>query len=199
MSLLGRSRVEAQNYAIICSLSSSILFMKKIQNWTALIFIGAVAILTAISILGVWSVLGVDVIEKSFSTLGLLFLVAIIVLIAGRFIDGGHKDESQIPVPAVSLPVFTNIRKVTIAILIASASILALFGVLAIWDVLAGSVMAKTIGSLVVLAFSTLIVVMTCLEREGTNRFKLSSGQLITGIILLIIIGWIVMLGVLTS
>jgi len=139
--------------------------MRKIENGAAFGFIAAVIILTGISILGVWDFFAREVIHKSTQTLGLLAFVAIVVMIAGRFIDS---KQSQDGVPEPANPVFTDLRKIILIILIISVSILALLGVLAIWDVFTDkAILTKTIVSVAILAFSSFIIVLTCMDREN--------------------------------
>jgi hypothetical protein len=155
--------------------------MKIIQDFAAFIFAAAVAVLGAISILGVWNFFDQDVIVKSFETLGLLAVVAIVIIVAGKFIE--PKDAQGQAVAQVPNPVFRALRRVTLGVLILSAALLALLGVLVIWDVVADSdVLFKSIGSLAVMAFCSFIIVMTCLEREGNPHFggtKMSVGTIV--------------------
>lgn len=145
--------------------------MKKLQNWSGFIFIICTAFLAVVAILGIWQILSDDVVIKSEKTIGLLALVAIIVIIAGRFTDSKKQSIVDIngvehaEVPDIN-PAFTIIRHGTLVILIAAVTFLALFGVLAIWDVLSGEVLSKSLASIGILAFASLIVVVTCLERE---------------------------------
>jgi hypothetical protein len=173
--------------------------MKAIQDGAAFFFITAVGVLSAISILGVWNPMYRDVISKSFETLGLLAVVSMVVIIAGRFIDA--RQTGAVPVPYVPNPSFHSLRRFTLAVLIVLAAILALLGVLAIWDVVSDKgVLWKSLGSLAILAFSTFIIVLTCLEREniptvnpdGTTSASASSGLIVT-ILGLLIAGWVIM------
>ena len=142
--------------------------MKKIQNIAAYIFIGSLIILTAVSMLGIWNFFNTDVIAKSSETLGLLAVVAIIVMVAGRFVDTKSEDPSA--VPEVPDPAFKSIRRIILVVLIVGASILAIVGVLTIWDVFADrAILAKSFGSLVIMAFSSFIIVLTCLDRENST------------------------------
>jgi len=140
--------------------------MKTIQNAAASTFISSVAVLSIIAILGVWDIFGKDIINKSFQTLGLLTLVAIIVMIAGRFLEGRQAIEgvaSDLP-----SPIYKDIRRITLTILIVCVSLLALLGVLAIWEIIQDKdVLYKSLGSLGILAFGAFIIVMVCLYREG--------------------------------
>jgi len=173
--------------------------MKAIQDGAAFFFIAAVATLSVISVLGVWEFFARDVISKSFQTLGLLAVVSIVVIVAGRYIDARHSGQG---VPAyVPNAAFSTLRKLTLAILIMLAAVLALLGVMAIWDVIADKdVLWKSIGSLAVMAFASFIIVLTCSEREklptvnsdGTTSVAGSNGMV--GIILsLLIAGWFIM------
>ena len=122
--------------------------MKALQDTVGFVFIGIVALFSALAVLGIWEVLAEDVIEKSLMTIGLLALVAIIVMIAG----------------------FHMIRRLMIGVLIVAVSLLALLGVMAIWDVIEEKeVLFKSLTSIAVLAFAAFVVVITCLEREGTS------------------------------
>jgi hypothetical protein len=149
-------------------------------NGAAGLFIGCVAILTAISILGVWNVFGRDVITKSFETLGLLAAVAIIVVIAGKFI--GDPTDTTTPAPS---PLFHSIRNLTLVILIASAALLAFLGVLAIWDVVTDkAVLGKALSSLAILAFSSFVIVMVALEREQSLLWQKRHREISGGAVL---------------
>lgn len=148
--------------------------MKTIQNSVSLFFVVAVAILSVVSVFGIWDIFGRDVIGKSFQTLGLLAVVAVVIMIAGKFVNNGS-DPAQV-VEVLPNPIFKSIRKATLAILIVSAALLALLGVCAIWELITDkSIIYKSMSSLGVLAFSSFVIVMTCLEREGNK--VLGSGK----------------------
>ena len=162
--------------------------MKTIQDSAAFLFVIATAILTGICVLGVWNFFSHDVIYKSFETVGLLALVAVVVVIASRFLGAGGIAT----VPPPPNPVFTILRKMTLTILIVSAALMAFLGVLAIWDVISDKdVLFKSVGSLAVLAFGTFLMVATCMERENNPLLKqsgVSIGGVIGGLVLLYII-----------
>ncbi len=166
--------------------------MKTIKNVAASLFIIAVVILSAISILGVWKIFSNDVIVKSFETLGLLAVVSAITMVAGKFIEA--KNQTAETVPEVPSPAFKAIRQSTLVVLIVSGSILALLGVLSIWDVITNKdVLYKSLGSLAILAFSSLIIVATCLEMEGFRNSgekgrNISGGNIIAGLFLFFIL-----------
>ena len=170
--------------------SDIITSMKKIQDGAAYVFIASVVILTAISICGVWKIFNDDVITKSVKTFGLLSIVAVIVMIAGKFIDSREQlaisNAGAVGSLPFSNPVFTTIRKMTLAVLIASVSLLALFGVLAIWEVLSGEVLNKSLSSITIVAFATLIIILTCLQREHLQN-KISVGKTILFVVLALI------------
>ena len=156
------------------------------QDAAAGFFIAAMAVLSIVSILGVWRVFGSDVIGKSFSTIGLLAIISIVVIVAGRYVD---KDAEN--AVSAGAPAFRSIRQVTLGVLIASAAGLALLGVLAIWEVVSDKdVVFRALSSLGILAFSALISVMVCLERENNHMARQSAGPLV---ILLFIVGWVFM------
>jgi len=137
--------------------------MKKIQGYAAGFFIFAVSVLGVISILGVWNIFSGDVITKSFETLGLLGLVAVIVMIAAQFIDAKHDGVIYVPNPG-----WKSMRKGTLGLLIVSVSVLALLGVLDIWDVITNQdVLNKSLSSIFIIAFVSFIIVITCRQMEG--------------------------------
>ncbi|MGH7250040.1 MAG: hypothetical protein ACREGC_03630, partial [Minisyncoccia bacterium] len=108
--------------------------MKRIQNGTAMFFIFSVFFLSVVSIFGVWDLIQGDVVTKSFETLGLLSVVALVVMIAAKHL--GSKEIQDPNMPAVPDPIFRSIRKTTLVFLIMSISVLVLLGILAIWDVI---------------------------------------------------------------
>jgi len=162
--------------------------MKSIRDFASGIFIFCVGILTIISILGVWDFFTKDVISKSFETFGILGIVALIVIIASKFI--GNETVPVIPVPNVF---FSKIRNITLISLIVSAVVLAFVGVLSIWQVITDStVVHRSVGSLVILIFSSLVIVLISLEREHSNLgIKLNiKKNFVVGIVLSIIFGY---------
>ncbi len=138
--------------------------------------------------LGVWEFFSKDVILKSFETVGLLAGVAVLVMVAGRFMGSGVVAS----VPSAPNPAFTSLRYMTLTILIAAAALLALLGVLSIWEVIADKqVLYKSIGSLSVLAFGAFVMVVTCMEREDNPLLKqqsVSAGGVGAAIVLLYLI-----------
>ena len=165
--------------------------MKNIQNIAATFFITAVCILGLVSILGIWDFFNKDVITKSFETLGLLAVVAVIVMVAGRFVEARSLQDQNAAL-VIPSPIFKGIRKATLSLLIVSVSVLALLGVLAIWDVILDkNVLYKSIGSVAVLGFTALIIVVTCLERENNPLLHRNSGNSVGMIIGIIILGYL--------
>ena len=136
--------------------------MGSIQNKAALLFIISVSVLSLIAICAIAGLLSDDVASKSLETLGVLALATVIVMKAGKYFD---KQEPGMP--RVVDPIFRQIRRSTLLVLIVSAALLALIGILAIWGVLpSGDFIEKSISIMVVVAFAALIIVMTCLDRE---------------------------------
>ncbi len=166
--------------------------MKKIQFFAANFFIIAVSILTVISVMGIWKIFDTDVITKSFETLGLLAVVAVIVIVAVNFIEGKKENQEVVAIPTS----FKAVRKATLTILIVAVSFLALLGILSIWNVITDkAVLGKTIGSLVTLVFSSLIIVVTCLSQEGDMSMMNAGQKKVSGMtIVLIIVGAFVLL-----
>jgi len=168
--------------------------MKKVADVAAYIFIASVLVLSIVAIFGIWDMVSDDVIGKSFQSIGLLAVVTIIVLIADGFLD---KKEDLIVTNNGSISVVRNketfkvLRNMTLAVLITSVAVLALIGVLAIWDVIQGDNIGKSLGSIGVIAFSSLIIVLISLNREGHPALVGGKGNRISGglAVLLIILG----------
>lgn len=157
----------------------------RVQNWAAGVFVASVAVLTAVSILGIWKVFDRDVIEKSLETLGLLALVSFVVIVAARYV--GSATASAVPPPPN--PAFRATRNITLVTLIGSAVLLAFLGVLAIWDIIADEqVVYKAISSLALIGFSSFVIVLICLERERgafwQKHSKSISGWSILGVLI---------------
>jgi len=158
-----------------------------IQNLAAGIFIACVVVLSIVSIFGVWDFFSTDVITKSFETLGLLAFVAIVVIIASNFV-GDPSVAGEIQNTG-----FRATRSATLVTLIASSAFLALIGVLAIWEVITDKkVLGKSVSSLAIIAFASLIIVIMCLEREKNSFWakrskEISGGAVIAAIVFLYI------------
>jgi len=167
--------------------------MKIIQEWAALFLIGATSVLSIIAVMGIWEIFDKDVIEKSFQTLGMLALVAIIIMVAGRLLEGRSTSDNAVVLDTPN-PMWKSVRVITLTILIASVSLLAFTGILAIWEVIRDKdIIFKSLSSLGILTFGTFIIVMTCLEREGKldkSRFRISIGS-VTSLFVLIIFAYI--------
>lgn len=169
--------------------------MNKIQNGAAFIFIICVIVLAIISILAVWQEFDQDILMKSIQTIGLLAGVSALVITSGRFLDSRSQKinstenpmGNETPVVIEINPAFTHIRRSIVVILIISTALLALLGVLAIWDVASGDILNKSLSSIAIVAFSSLMIVFTCLEREHHKLMqKKISGSMIFLIIILI-------------
>lgn len=167
--------------------------MRSIHNAASAFFVCAVAILAGISILGVWDLFSGDVIVKSFQTLGILALFSLVVIVAGRYLEAKPVDVAgQVPMPYLPSPIFRTMRQSALGVLIVSAVLLALVGIMSVWDVISDkSVLYKSLSSLGILAFACFIIVVTCLEREDNpmlkNQMKLSGGAIVG----LIVLGYI--------
>ena len=165
--------------------------MKKIEDYAAFAFVYVVGILSVISILGVWDFLNKDVITKSFQTLGLLAFVAVVVMVATKFIEGrSQSPQAESSIPVIPNPAFKIIRQITLTLLIISVSILAILGVLAIWEVIKDKdVLFKSMSSVGILAFGAFIITMTSIQREGGSFVNRNGKNISLGTIILIIIG----------
>lgn len=159
--------------------------MRKIGDVSAQFFIIAVVVLTFVSILGVWDIFSDDVITKSFQTIGLLATVAVVIIVAGKYMD---RNQDLSNMPYIPNPLFKSIRKASLTLLILSASFLTLLGILSIWEVIQDKdVLYKSMSSLGILIFGTFIIVMTALDREGRNMMGQEGKKMSGGTIVLII------------
>lgn len=165
--------------------------MRKIADISALVFIFAMAILSVISIFGIWDLFGQDVIEKSVKTMGLLAFFSVVILVAEKFVS--PSDENTSPEAPHDVSLFTITRMTTVVTLIISAAVLAFLGVLSIWEVFSSEVVWKSFASLGILAFSSAIIAVLCLKRENhailkQGIFKMSG---VSAVIWLIVFLWL--------
>lgn len=157
-------------------------------------FIACLFILSVVAILGIWDFFDRDVILKSFQTLGVCALVAIVVIMAGRLMDTA-------PTPAGvvnrSVSLFKGIRYLTLTTLVASVSLAALVGILAIWNVVPDkAVLYKALSSIAIIAFSSYIAVAVCLERENHPLWQKKSGEFsVGGVVAISVLIWIALFG----
>lgn len=140
-----------------------------------------IIILTVVSLLGVWSFLGAGVLQKSFLSICYLSFFTLIIMFAEKFTSHGVQivstttPSSEMPVQAGSI--FTGVRNFSIISLIAASIVLACTGLLAIWEVLPHDTMFKTLSSLAIIAFSSFLIVLVCLQREKKNMPVPGSGE----------------------
>ncbi len=88
----------------------------------------------------------------------------------------------------------------TLVVLIVSVSLLALVGVLSIWEVLEGDTVYKSLVTMGIFAFASLVIVVTCLDRENHKLLHhdiggKKSGMGLGGIIVLTILGMMFLFG----
>lgn len=172
------------SYSVPQSSTRGVSAKDVVQNIAAGLFIACVVILTVVSIMGVWKIFSSDVITKSFETLGLLAFVAVVVIVASKFV--GDPSVAAEPIPR---PGYRAMRNITLATLIGSSSMLALLGVLSIWDVITDkNILNKSLSSLAIIAFSSFIIVLVCLEREQNPFWKKRGGQVSGGAVIVTII-----------
>lgn len=165
------------------------MYMKSIQSVASGIFIISTIILSIISISGVWDFSNMDVIWKSFDTLGVLAIVAILVIIATNFID---KNTDTVNTSIIPVPVFTAIRNSTLVVLIISAVVIAFLGVLSIWDVITNhTILYRSFSSLGILTFSSIVIVITSLAQEENDLWKRQKGKIVMSSLITLILFWI--------
>ncbi len=134
----------------------------KISDITAMIFIFSNMILGLISIFSIWDFISGDSLIKSMWTVGFLLVVTIIILIAEKSM-ASKNEENYIKDDSV----FVFLRKITGTVLIIALVILALVGVLSIWEFLSGDAINKTLGSIAVISFVSLITIGVAKSREN--------------------------------
>jgi hypothetical protein len=89
---------------------------------------------------------------------------------------------------AVPNPLFQGIRQGTLGLLIIAVSLLALIGVLAIWEVIPDrDVLMKALSSVGIIAFTSFLAVAVCLEREKHPILQKRSGEFSLGSILAVL------------
>ncbi len=151
----------------------------KIQNITAGIFTVCIAVLTLLCIFSIWQIVSSDILVKSLETIGIVAVAALIVMISAKAIDS-HKAGDQVPLinnTEVGVAVFRAVRKFTVTVLIVAVSFAALLGIMAIWDAVPHDVLYKSLSSMAIIAFSSGVIIVVCLEREGSDLLRGKSSQ----------------------
>lgn len=141
--------------------------LRKISDITAIIFIFSNMVLGAISIFSIWGAIGKDALMKSVWTVGFLLLVSVIILIAEKSMES-KKEEGIIRDDST----FVFLRNITSKIFIAALVTLALIGVLSIWEVLSADAINKTLGSIAVISFVSLVIIGVAKSRENTEKIS---------------------------
>ncbi|MDP3988815.1 MAG: hypothetical protein Q8P93_01110 [bacterium] len=157
--------------------------MKNFANISAAIFIVLIIIATALSMLGIWELLSDEIFSKSIQTIALISVVAVILMVADH-VSGMRAVDTETTLTvseATYLQVFIGIKKATFVILTLSVVFFAFMGILSIWDVITkGEIMEKSLGSIGVVAFSSILIMIACMEREGRSvKGSMSLGKLI--------------------
>lgn len=167
---------------------------KRISDIVALFFVFCIGILTALCLLSIWKFIDGDVVIKSMATIGIVAFASIIALFASRTMSGNDPQSDISPY----LPMFTSLRYFTSTLLIISVAVLALIGVMAIWEFMTDkAIITKSVVSMIIIAFSSFLAIATCAERENRTIFgKVREGKShfsIGSIIVLVILGaWLV-------
>lgn len=140
----------------------------KLKEGASLLFMLCVTILTGISILAIWDLLPEDVIGKSMATMGIIALALLLVVFAGGFFRRGEEVSAGAEqlTPFETNPIFPFIRKTSVTFIIASVVLLALFGIMSIWEVFPRETLFKSLSSIALIAFSFFIMVLTCMVNE---------------------------------
>ena len=149
--------------------------MKKLQDYSALLFIVSLIILTIVSVLGIWKFFEGDVVAKSFETIGLLAVVSGIIMFAGKYMGSNVQEypvAGEVPQPSLMFP---KVRFGTVVALVVSLVVAAFLGVLSIWEVLSSDILNKSWSSIAVIGFCSLIIILVCLIREGHKFFSSNS------------------------
>ncbi len=148
------------------------MHMKNITNIASLVFIAMIVLLTGLSVLAVWGFVDGSILSKSFSTIGLMGVVSFVIIVADKFIEHNDAGENLVQdgfTPGVIVQpahIFSVMRIITVAILICAAVLLGFVGVLAIWDVLGSQVLYRSVSSIAIICFSSVTIILTCLNRE---------------------------------
>lgn len=88
---------------------------------------------------------------------------------------------------------FVGIKRVTVVVLIIAVVLLTLLAILAIWDVLDKDVMSKSLGTMGMIALSSLLVVIAAMSQEDKPTVLLGSsrGFSVGRVVLWLFIIWI--------
>lgn len=88
--------------------------------------------------------------------------------------------------------IFAQIRKITVIVLILSVVALTFLAILSIWEVLDKETLTKSIASMVMIAISSLLVIVAAMERENHRLLFGKKNSFSAGRVILLFIGlWI--------
>lgn len=145
---------------------------RKVVDMVSLFFIFCVGFLCVLSIMSVWKLVEGDILAKSISTIGIIAFASVVTILASHWMKKDVNELSPIE-DSSSLPnFFPSLRSFTSVLLIISIVILTFVGILSIWDLIQDrDVLNRTISSMLIIAFSSVLVIATCAEREGKSLF----------------------------
>lgn len=175
--------------------------MKNFANVSSLVFIIGVLLFSFVAILGVWDFMQDDVVVKSLSTIGVLGFVGLIVIVASSYFDkseDNHEhlvEEGQTSLAATNdtaPSIFRSIRQSTLGVMIVSLVFLSFLGIMAIWEIFDGEVVMRSMSSIAIILFASIIIVGVCMAHERHPRIMNSKGHISpVFVIVVLILGWI--------
>ena len=145
-------------------------FISKVANISAYCFLILTFILTGICIISIWAEFG-GIMWKTFSSMGLVSLAFFVILV----VDGSGHFRKPVQMDAVdsymrAVEDYVLLRKVSFFVVIFTVTISVFLGLLSIWGVLEGIIIAKTLGTIMSVGFYALVTMLVCKQREGALK-----------------------------
>lgn len=120
--------------------------------------VAAVSVLSIFGLLAIWEIIDSDVLWKSFSTIGVIGLVALVVIGISRVANNYYAGQPA--APAVESQGWKAARNVILGVVGAAFLVFAAFSIAAIWGFTGGEALYHSLSSMLLLGCSSIILLI---------------------------------------
>lgn len=118
----------------------------------------SVSILSIVGLMAIWEMLSEDVLWKSFSTIGVLAVVALVIMGIARVASNYYQNQPKMPQP--ESVEWRAARNVLLAIVGAAFLFFAALSIMSIWDFIGDDSLWHAINSMILLCVSAVIMLV---------------------------------------